>query len=208
MSLQAEIRRIVAEAERRRIAVKLVGAWGVKHHSPRHARETFDVDVVALGKDEERLVSMFRELGFRHSRFTRRRVDLVFFRKEPLRMKVDVNLDVIRSFERPELFLDVREELTDFPGQSLSPESLFLSKLFGPIDEDVEYDLACLILDSSPSIDKLVGMLNENLMLRREVDRKLPSLTGLTLKELRFRKGEKENVIRFIRSLRRRLKGL
>jgi hypothetical protein len=148
MELYDEAVRIVDEAERRGIVLRLIGALGVRAQCPTAAglfealgRRTDDVDLAGLAKQWTPIVKLFEGAGYH---FDERRAllygneRLMFF--HPTGFRVDVFLDRLRMNHE----LDFRRRL-ELHALALPPADLLLQKLqIVHLTEKDEIDLIVL----------------------------------------------------------------
>ncbi|MGC8874226.1 MAG: hypothetical protein ACP5SI_07255 [Chloroflexia bacterium] len=130
--LHAEHRRILQEAEKQGVVLRLLGALAFELRCPRHVhlrsalgRQLSDLDYVALSKQWEQVVDLLSSLGYA---FDERRALLhghdrvIFFHPEGLR--VDVFFDRLDMCH----VVDLRDRLTIHP-ETISLADLLLEKL-------------------------------------------------------------------------------
>lgn len=200
MSFQNELDKILAEIKRQNIKMKLYGSVGIKLMDQSHARQTFDIDFFALSKDERRIIELFSSLEYRISK-AKRRTDLVFFKKEPIKIKIDIELYNFKVLDR-NIRLDFAEYI-ESEGFVLPTHLLLITKLFAPLDEDNTYDLAHLLSEGVFEIEELVRWLNDpslNLQILKEKISELPELIN---KNKKIENSIKFKAIKFLKQIKR-----
>ena len=198
--LLAEVDRILLKAHEEGVNIVLFGSIGVKKRSTRHVRFTFDIDFVGFSEQKHRIINLFKSLDFSYRPSSRGRTYLVFFKKEPFKLKIDVDLDSIHPFDHPDLKLPLRDGIQN-DQEALSPPYLLLSKLFPPITSDSIYDVICLLLDDPPNPVDVKAILEDNSNIRPRIKDHLNSLTKNLLRVEGFESKEKMQALRIAKNL-------
>ncbi len=200
MSFEEELNKIIEAFKHRGIKIKLYGSVGIKTFSSLHARKTFDIDFLALSKNLQEITEIFKSLNYRISE-SKRRTDLVFFKKEPIKIKVDIELDSFKIFEK-NLKLDL-VDIIELEGFTLPPHFLFITKLCAPLDEDNTYDLAYLLAENPFEPNDLLYILNNpNLNLQFLLE-KMSNLPALIIKNKKIEKSIQIKANKFLKVIKR-----
>jgi len=202
--IRLEAEKIFKEAKLRGVRLKLFGSIGIKFRCQTHKRSTFDIDFVVLKEDIGKIKALFKDLGYKFSSISKRRTDLVFFKKEPIKVKIDVDVDGISIFEE-QYFIPLREyiALNDHP--SLPSDILFVLKMLAPFDDDTIYDIICLLNEDPPLISTVTNFLNKHPKIKEIIKKKISSLIPVIQKEPRRSKREKFKAINYLKKLKNAL---
>ena len=200
--IKLEAEKIFKEAKLRGIKLKLFGSVGIKFRCHTHRRSTFDIDFVALREDIGKIKALFRDLGYKFSGISKRRTDFVFFKKEPIKVKIDVDVDGLRMFEEG-YFIPLREYIMQDEHPSLPSSILLVLKMLAPLDDDTAYDIICLLNEDPPLISAVVDFLNKHPKIREIIKRKISSLISVVQKEPRRTKKEKFKAIGYLKKLKK-----
>ncbi|MHA1230083.1 MAG: hypothetical protein ACTSRP_22370 [Candidatus Helarchaeota archaeon] len=200
--LKDELNLIIKEINKKNLHIKFYGAIGVKFYSRFHSRGTFDIDLFALSEQQKDLIEIFKSMGYQISR-TKRRSDLVFFKKEPFKIKIDVELNRFKTFDN-----EFEINLIDYikkDGVVLPPFLLLITKLFADLNDDNVYDLAHLISEGNPEIDKLKDFLGKLGVKQKIILQKISNLPEKILKNKRIEKDIKNKSLRILKNIKRSL---
>ena len=200
--IKLEAEKIFKEAKLRGIKLKLFGSVGIKFRCHTHRRSTFDIDFVALREDIGKIKALFRDLGYKFSSISKRRTDFVFFKKEPIKVKIDVDVDGLRMFEEG-YFIPLREYIMQDEHPSLPSSILLVLKMLAPLDDDTAYDIICLLNEDPPLISAVVDFLNKHPKIREIIKGKISSLISVVQKEPRRTKKEKFKTIGYLKKLKK-----
>jgi len=203
-SIKLEAEKIFKEAKSRGIKLKLFGSVGIKFRCSMHKRSTFDIDFVALKEDIGKIKALFKDLGYKFSSISHRRTDLVFFKKEPIKVKIDVDVDGVKIFEE-NYFISLREYIAMDEHPSLSSNILLVLKMLAPSDEDTAYDIICLLNEDPPLIPTVTSFLSKHPKIKKIIKRKIPSLITAVQKESRKTKKEKFKATNYLKNLKNNL---
>ncbi|MHA1268982.1 MAG: hypothetical protein ACTSPY_04275 [Candidatus Helarchaeota archaeon] len=200
--LKNELNLIIEEINKRNLHIKFYGSIGVKFYSKFHSRGTFDIDLFALSSQQRDLIEIFKLIGYQTSK-TKLRADLVFFKKKPFKIKVDVELNQFKTFD------DKFEiDLIDFierDGLVLPSFLIFITKLFADLNDDNVYDLAHIISEGNPEIDKLKDFLGKLGIKRKIIIKKISDLPEKILRNKRIEKDIKNKSLKLLKNIKRSL---
>lgn len=202
MSFETELNKIIEEINKRALKIKFYGAVGIKLLSQSHARKTFDIDFLALSKDTPQINTIFKSLNYRSS-VTKKRSDLVFFKKEPIKMKIDIELNRFKIFDK-NLEWNLTEVI-ESKGLILPPHFLFITKLCAPLDEDNIYDIGYLLAENPINLEDLLLILNDPHLKFNFLFEKISHLPDLVNKHQKIEKNIKMKANRFLKLLKRSL---
>lgn len=197
-----ELNQIKEEITKRQLKIKFYGAIGVKLFSKIHNRSTFDIDLFAVSKQKNELVECFKSLNYFISP-TKKRSDLVFFKKEPIKIKVDIEIDRFKTFDG-QLDLDLLEFIEE-PGIVLPSYLLLITKLVADLNDDNIYDIAHLLSEGNPDIEEFKGFLPKLGKKIPDIIEKIKKLPNLILKSRKIEKNIKLKSLKYLKMLKRSL---
>ncbi len=204
VDIKSEAERIFREARLRGIKLKFFGSVGIKFRCPTHARSTFDMGMVIRREDIGEFKALLKDLGYKFGASRRRRADMVFFKKTPFKVKIDVEVDGVKLFEEG-YFIPLQEYLVKDDHPSLPSGILLVLKVLAPPDEDTAYDVICLLNEDPPVILEILEFLEKHPKIKEVVRRKIPLLVPAIQREPRKGRGEKFKALNFLKRLREAL---
>ncbi|MHA1266534.1 MAG: nucleotidyltransferase domain-containing protein [Candidatus Helarchaeota archaeon] len=202
MSFEAELNKIIEAVKKFNLKIKFYGSIGIKLLSSSHMRHTFDIDFLALSEESNNLKALLESLGYRMSG-RKKRTDLVFFKKDPLKIKIDVELDKFRVFDT-----DIELNLINYiklDGLILPPHLLFITKLYAPLTEDNIYDLGHLLATNSFTSHDFLNTIQTNSLDSQILFEKISLLSQLIFKNKILESSIKMKAKKFLKIFKREL---
>ena len=203
MNFEEEINNIINLLKGTNLKIKIYGAIGVKLYSEVHSRSTFDLDLFALSEEKFELIDFFKKLDYNLSS-SKRRTDLVFFKKHPVKVKIDVELDKLKVFDKG-ISIDFKK-IISMDGIKLPSHVLFITKLLGRLDDDNIYDIAHILSEANPEIDELIKIIDQFKIKDIDLDKKISSLPDLILKNKRIENKIKSKSLKYVKLLKNALR--